>query len=67
MRAKKVLKKECEKCGTIWDDDQILDDGKLVLHGYGGDSCPFCHTDWELTEIRKISKLISKKTVTDGN
>jgi hypothetical protein len=60
VRAKKVLKKRCNKCDTIWDDDQIVEDRTLVLHGYGGDSCPFCHADWELTTIITIPKLILK-------
>jgi hypothetical protein len=57
VRSTKVLKKICSECHTLWDDEQILAD---VQHGYGGDTCPFCHANWELTEIRKIPKLISK-------
>jgi hypothetical protein len=58
VRSTKILKKGCKSCSTIWDDEQILAD---VQHGYGGDSCPFCHAPWELTTILKIPKLVPKK------
>ena len=61
IRAKKVIRKECEECGTVWADDQIYDDGKLVKHGYGVDNCPFCHAPWEQTITLKIPKLVAKR------
>ena len=62
VRSKKVVKKECERCRTVWDDNQIVEDKTVVLQGYGGDECPFCFAEWELTKIMKIPKLISRKT-----
>jgi hypothetical protein len=59
-RAKKIQKKECEICHSVWDDDQIYDDS-YIKHGYGGDECPFCHRPWELTTIRKLPKLRKKR------
>jgi hypothetical protein len=59
-RAKKIYKKECEECNTVWDDEQIVDDG-IISHCYGGDSCPFCHADWEATKIIKLSKLQKRR------
>ena len=53
VRSKKVLKKECEECGTFWDDEQLFHD----KHQYGEDNCPFCHKPWEATKIRKLPKL----------
>jgi hypothetical protein len=58
-RKKKILKKGCEECGTVWDDHQIYDDG-FIGHGYGGDECPFCLAPWELTTTVKLER-ISKK------
>ena len=63
QRATKIIKKECGKCNTVWDDDQIYDDSKFVNHGYGEDSCPFCHTPWELDLIFKIPKLKLKRDI----
>jgi len=58
VRAKKIYKKECEECASVWDDEQIYDDS-FIKHGYGDDSCPFCHADWELTTTRKLPKIKS--------
>ena len=40
---KRTVHKECTDCSTVWCDDQIMDGG----HGYGEDSCPFCHKKWK--------------------
>lgn len=60
VRAKKVIKKECAECGTIWDDEQIVED-RTGKHGYGNDNCPFCHVPWELLHTFKIPKLKMKR------
>ena len=57
MRNKTVVKKECGKCHTVWDDAQIVEDGLATSHGYGYDSCPFCHSEWNLDLIQKFPKL----------
>ena len=58
-RGTKISKKECGDCGTVWDDDQILDDS-YIKHGYGDDSCPFCHTKWRPTQVIKLKKLTKR-------
>jgi hypothetical protein len=68
VRAKKVIKKECAKCATIWDDEQIqYDNGATMQHGYGDDSCPFCHAPWKLEHIFKIPKLKLKRDKTQDS
>lgn len=50
--------KECTKCGTVWCDDYIIPNKHQFRcgHGYGQDTCPFCHRDWHEEEVIKLTR-----------
>lgn len=47
------LYKECTECRTVWCDEYIIPNKHQyrVGHGYGQDSCPYCHADWQEGEV----------------
>jgi len=52
------LHKECQECGTVWCDDQIITNKHQfrVGQGYGKDTCPYCHKDWHEQEVVTLTR-----------